>query len=288
MKKIPVAIFCYNRPDKTKNLLKEIEKNQDYKDYNYYFFCDGPKHKQDNKRCDEVLKIVKNFKSKSKRIKKNKINLGLSKNIIGGISFVFKTNNYAIILEDDLSISRNTLKFLSTMLLKYKNDKNIGSISAYSYMHNFNTIKDKLYLIPRHCSWGWATWKNVWVKIRWNNYEIKKKNFSNGGYDLRLLLEGQKKNLINSWAIRFNLFCHNHNLKCIMPRYSFINNLGFDESGTHTKKSYFKNNILRIKKINLKNLVNQKLSENQIVSNKIKYMHRPSVKLLIKLIFNSF
>lgn len=73
-----------------------------------------------------------------------------------------------------------------------------------------------------------------------------------------------------------------------MPRYSFINNLGFDESGTHTKKSYFKNNILRIKKINLKNLVNQKLSENQIVSNKIKYMHRPSVKLLIKLIFNSF
>jgi hypothetical protein len=73
-----------------------------------------------------------------------------------------------------------------------------------------------------------------------------------------------------------------------MPRYSFINNLGFDESGTHTKKSYFKNNILRIKKINLKNLVNQKLSENKIVSNKIKYMHRPSVKLLIKLIFNSF
>ena len=49
MKKIPVAIFCYNRPDKTKNLLKEIEKNQDYKDYNYYFFCDGPKHKQDIK-----------------------------------------------------------------------------------------------------------------------------------------------------------------------------------------------------------------------------------------------
>ena len=183
MKKIPVAIFCYNRPDKTESLLKEIERNQDYKDYNYYFFCDGPKYKQDNKKCDEVLKIVKNFKIKSKRIKKNKINLGLSKNIIGGISFVFKTNNYAIILEDDLSISRNTLKFLSTMLLKYKNDKNVGSISAYSYIHNFNKIKNKLYLIPRHCSWGWATWKKVWVKIRWNNYEIKKKNFSNGGYE---------------------------------------------------------------------------------------------------------
>ena len=118
--------------------------------------------------------------------------------------------------------------------------------------------------------------------------QLKRKNFSNGGYDLRLLLEGQKKNLINSWAIRFNLFCHNHNLKCIMPRYSFINNLGFDESGTHTKKSYFRNNILRIKKNNLNILVNQKPSENKIVSNKIKYMHRPSIKLLIKLIFKFF
>ena len=193
MKKIPVAIFCYNRPDKTKKSLREIERNQDYKNYKYYFFVMDQNIKRILKKCDEVLKIVKKFKIKFKRIKRNKINFGLSKNIIGGISFVFKTNNYAIILEDDLLISRNTLKFLSTMLLKYESNKNIGSISAYSYIHNFDQIKNRLYLISRHCSWGWATWKNVWMKIKWNNYEIKKKDFSRGGYDLGLLLEGQKK-----------------------------------------------------------------------------------------------
>ena len=37
--------------------------------------------------------------------------------------------------------------------------------------------------------------KNVWMKIKWNNCEIKKKDFSRGGYDLGLLLEGQKKKL---------------------------------------------------------------------------------------------
>ena len=73
-----------------------------------------------------------------------------------------------------------------------------------------------------------------------------------------------------------------------MPRYSFVNNLGFDDSGTHTKKSYFRNNVLKLKKINLKTLVNQKPSENEIISNKIRYMHKPSVKLLIKLIFRYF
>ena len=288
MKKIAVVIFCFNRADKTRRLLREIERNQNYKDYHYYFFCDGPKNKEDISKCSEVFEIVKGFKIKFKNIKKNKNNLGLSKNIIDGMNFVFKTNNYAIILEDDLSLSRNTLKFLSTMLLKYENNKNIGSISAYSYLHNFDHIKNKLYLVSRHCSWGWATWKNVWKKIKWNNYDIKKHNFSKGGYDLNLLLEGQKKNLINSWAIRFNLFCHNHDLKCVMPRYSFINNLGFDDTGTHTKKSYFKNNTLIIKKIDLKKLVNQKPSEDEIISSKIKYMHKPSIKLIIKLIFKFF
>ena len=79
--------------------------------------------------------------------------------------------------------------------------------------------------------------ENIWNKINWNDYRIKRDGFSKGGYDLKILLQGQK-NLINSWAIRFNLFCHNNNLKCIMPRYSFVNNLGFDKDGTHTKKDF--------------------------------------------------
>ncbi|WP_440652107.1 glycosyltransferase [Candidatus Pelagibacter sp. HIMB1542] len=288
MKKIPVVIFCYNRPDKIKKLLRCIKNNRDYKNYKYFFFCDGPKSDQDKKKCDEVLKIVKNFRIKNKNIIKNKINFGLSQNVIKGISKVFQTNKYAIILEDDLYISRNTLKFLSSMLIKYKNHNGIGSISAYSYLHNFDKIENNLYLVQRHCSWGWATWKNVWDNINWNNYRINKKNFSNGGFDLWLLLEGQKKNLINSWAIRFNLYCHNNNLKCIMPRFSFINNLGFDENGTHTKKNFFRKNILNIKRININHLMKQKPYESNIISKKIKFMHKPSIKLIIKLVLNFF
>ena len=53
--------FCYNRPDKTKIFWEKLKKS-DYKNYKYYFFCDGPKYKEDIKKCDEVLKIVKNLK----------------------------------------------------------------------------------------------------------------------------------------------------------------------------------------------------------------------------------
>ena len=288
MKKIPIVIFSYNRPDKIKKLLGCIKKNQDYKNYNYFFFFDGPKTNQDIKKCNDVLKIIKNFKIKNKQIKKNIFNIGLSQNVIQGLSKVFQTNKYAIILEDDLFISSNTLAFLSSMLIKYKNRNDIGSISAYSYIHNFDKIENNLYLVSRHCSWGWATWKNIWENINWNNYKIKKENFSNGGFDLRLLLEGQKKNLINSWAIRFNLHCHNNNLKCIMPRFSFVNNLGFDENGTHTKKNFFRQNILNLKKINVKRLIKIKPYENNFISKKIKFMHKPSIKLIAKLILKFF
>jgi hypothetical protein len=51
----------------------------------------------------------------------------------------------------------------------------IGSISGYSYIHNFRNIKNNLYLIPRHCSWGWGTWRRVWTKVKWNHYNIKRK-----------------------------------------------------------------------------------------------------------------
>ena len=100
---------------------------------------------------------------------------------------MFKKNKSAIILEDDLFIAKNTLIFLSTMLKKYEKTNLIGSISAYSYIHNLQNINNNLYLIPRHCSWGWGTWRRVWTKVKWNDYRIKKKSFSNGGFDLNLL-----------------------------------------------------------------------------------------------------
>jgi len=285
---IPIVIFSYNRPSNIYELIKNIKKNNFYKKYKYYFFCDGPKNDRDIEKCLEVQKIIKNFKVKKKNIFIQNKNRGLSKSIIYGLDLVFKHNKSAIILEDDLFIAKNTLSFLSLMLKKYEKADFIGSISGYSYIHNFRNIKNNLYLIPRHCSWGWGTWRRVWTKVKWNHYNIKRKNFSNGGYDLNLLLKGQKKNFIDSWAIRFNLFCHNNNLLCLMPRYSFIDNLGFGKNATHTKNYFFNHKYLILKKNNLKKIVNQLPVSNKNINQKIKNMHKPSIKLFLKIFFIRF
>ncbi|MDA9158871.1 glycosyltransferase, partial [Candidatus Pelagibacter ubique] len=254
---IPIVIFTYNRPSNIYELIKSIKKNYSYKKYRYYFFCDGPKNEKDLEKCLKVQKIIKNFKVNKKKIYIRNKNIGLSRSVICGLDLIFKKNKYAIILEDDLFIAKNTFSFLVSMLKKYEKTDFIGSVSGYSYIHNIQNINDNLYLIPRHCSWGWGTWRSVWTKVKWNNYNIERKNFSNGGYDLSLLLKGQKKNYIDSWAIRFNLFCHNNNLLCLMPRYSFIDNLGFGKNATHTKNYFFNRKNLILKKINLKKILNQ-------------------------------
>ena len=101
----------------------------------------------------------------------------------------------------------------------------------------------------RHCSWCWGTWPRVWNKINWSNYTLlnfKRRKFTDGGFDLPIMLKAQKLKLINSWAIRFNLFCYNNNLLSLAPRYSIVQNNGSLEGATHMsfRSLFIKNEIL--------------------------------------------
>ena len=52
-----------------------------------------------------------------------KKNFGLAKNIVSGINYVFKENDKAIILEDDIIVSPFFLNYMNKNLNIYKNDK---------------------------------------------------------------------------------------------------------------------------------------------------------------------
>lgn len=52
-----------------------------------------------------------------------KNNMGLAKNIILGVTKVLSIKKKAIILEDDILVSENFLKFMNLCLNKYENKK---------------------------------------------------------------------------------------------------------------------------------------------------------------------
>lgn len=296
MKSAPIVIFAYNRPNHLLNLLNSLFLNANIANHNIFFFCDGAKNFKDKKNIILIKKIINRFKKKLKfrKIFYNKKNIGLAKNIINGVTEALKKNQYCIVLEDDLIVNPEAINFLNHYLKLFKNNSRFGSISAHSYLDKMKELYNKEYYITkRHCSWCWGTWSRVWNDINWDsiNYQkhflnkSEKKLFSLAGNDLNLLLWGQYKRFINSWAIRFNYFCFKKKLLSFQPRYSMIENRGRDFSGTHEGFSLKDDKI----DINFFPKLLKKINPSKFSSKKvdlfIKNSHRKSLKLIIRHFF---
>mgnify|MGYP006091087937 FL=1 len=286
----PIIIFGYNRPELLKSCLLSLKKYDQLIKHKIYFFCDGPKNDRDRnsiKKIKNILDLVDIKFDKKYFLGKN---CGLAKNIISGVSRVLKKNKAAIILEDDLYLSKNAIPFINFFLNKKKEDKQIGSISAYSYIHNEKFIFNfDCYYSKRHCSWAWGTWTDRWKNVRWESYYVAKHfknkkdilNFDKIGKDLNLLLWAQKNKLINSWAIRFNQNCSNNKLLSIQPRYSLVRNNGHGKNATHQryKKNIYIKNFFRMGSNFFKK--NIKILYHNDINQRVRLMHRKSIRLFI-------
>lgn len=244
--KVPIVVFVYKRLEETKMTIQALKENEMSKDSNLIIFSDSHKEFKDKKevlKVREYLKTITGFKSIE--IFESNQNKGLAQSIIDGVSQVFEKYEKAIILEDDLLVSSDFLKYMNETLDFYKNDTRIWSISGYMPELNMKNISKKnVYLIPRACSWGWGTWKDRWEKNDWEikNYEKEKKIkifknlFNIGGNDLFLSLRKQVEFKGKSWAIRW---CYNqtkNGMYTIYPFKSKVKNIGFGENATHSYK----------------------------------------------------
>tara|TARA_B110000503_G_C7122356_1_gene403069 strand:+ start:772 stop:1689 length:918 start_codon:yes stop_codon:yes gene_type:complete len=270
MKKLaPIALFVYNRLDHLKSTIFALKKNYLAKSSELIIFSDGPK-KDINNDDIEILK-VRNYLTKIKGFKKITIikrshNLGLSNNIVTGISKVIKKYKKIIILEDDLVPSKFFLQYMNDGLEIYKKAKNVASIHAYTYP--INDIKkrirqDTFFLKGADC-WGWATWARAWKTFDKNGFNLLKKikknkminsfNF-NDSYDYFQMLQDQVDKKNDSWAIRWYASCFLNDMYTLYPVTTLIKNIGISNIGTHSKfdlmnlgnKKFFKTNY-KIKK----------------------------------------
>ena len=91
-----------------------IKKLQKFKNTNF-FFCDGPKNYSDYEKINKIKFILDNSKIKFNKKVFYKKNLGLSSNIINNVSYVLNREKAAIIIEDDLYLEKNAIKFINLM-----------------------------------------------------------------------------------------------------------------------------------------------------------------------------
>lgn len=248
-----ILLFLYNRPAHTQKTMDAIFKSLNNNLIKLHIFVDGPKNKEDKDKQVELKKIMAKYDGINKNIKLIKYyseeNKGLANSIISGVSKVFLQENtdFVIVLEDDIVISTKFVQYMNNMNERLKNDQKIWSISGFnpiaSEISEKGLLKSGDYFIhARASSWGWATWKDRWEKNDWSTENLFKKidsstkdKIKNTSPDILPMLDDQLKGRIDSWAVRWVVNQFLNKSETVYPRLSLVQNIGFDDLGTHTK-----------------------------------------------------
>lgn len=246
----PIVVFTYNRLETLQQLILSLNNCEEAKESELYIFSDGPKSPADNMliiKVREYIKTITGFKQVTTF--NSEVNKGLAKSIIGGVTTMFERYNSLIVLEDDLQVSKNFLRYMNESLCYYENEKRVFSISGYNIpMSESLNYKYDTYLTFRASSWGWASWKDRWQIIDWEVKDFKqfRKNpekiraFNRAGSDMFGMLERQQEGKIDSWAIRWCFHQYKNNYYSVYPMVSKIKNGGFNEmaSNSHSYNRY--------------------------------------------------
>ena len=248
--KAPIILFVYNRPWHTQQTVEALQKNDLALESDLYIFADGSKKdatEEQKEKIQQVRKYIHNISGfKSVTIFEKEKNCGLANSVIAGTTEIINKFGKVIVVEDDLVTSKYFLKFMNEALDFFENNERIFSVSGYAYpaktMEIPRNYKHDIYLSYRHGSWGWGTWQNRWNSVDWKVSDFNdfsqnadfQKTFNRGGADMSGMLKDQMEGKIDSWAIRFDYSLFKQNKFNIRPVKSLVNNVGLDNSGTHT------------------------------------------------------
>jgi hypothetical protein len=235
---VPVLLICFNRPDTTQVVFDKIRAARPEK---LYVAVDGPRaHKVGEDLLVEKVKAIVNQVDWpcETHYKFNPTNYGCAVTVSSSIHWVFETEEYAIILEDDIVAPLAFFRFAQEMLFRYKDDERIGIISG----NNFTPIPlqdDSDYFFAKYGhSWGWATWKRFWDSFDLN-IEVNEKHLSMDFlntisnsreealfYKKRFRMMKKRGAGNNIWDVVANYVSRINNRMNIIPRVNLTSNIG--------------------------------------------------------------
>lgn len=245
---ISVSLIFYNRPQYLKHTFDAISS---YRPSRLYLIQDGPRNDDDKVKIQMCRDIVENINWNCKVTKiYSDINLGCGERVYSGLNKVFEEEEFTVVIEDDIVISKDFLPFCKELSERYMNDERIGIISGMNHIGIYQEAPAS-YFYSRNggAIWGWGTWRRVWKKIDWNlkchNDEYIKQTFAQSivpnrvGKKLLSILSEKYNSIQNnvkqtSWSFQFGFTtCYLQYRLNIVPKVNLIKNIGL--TGVHSK-----------------------------------------------------
>lgn len=243
--KSPIAMMVFNRPEKTYKVFQEVKKVKPKK---LFVIADGPRNKNDLKKCEDTKNIFNNIDWDCEVFKNfSNENMGCSKRGYTGFSWVFDNVKQAIFLEDDCLPNESFFEFCDDLLEKYENDNRVMLISGTNQMGKWEKGGYSYHFSKFGGIWGWASWKRAWdfyeYDIKdWNDENLKRllKNRLNiFQFISRKTIYDQITNKnaeFSSWAYQWGFSRIIQSGLAISPSVNLITNIGAGADATNTKK----------------------------------------------------
>jgi len=244
----PVVMFVYNRADHFSRTFEALNRCPEAAQSDLYIFSDGAKREKDAEKVREVRDAVELGKKTSRfqsiTVCESPENRGLAASVIAGVTEVIEKYGRVIVLEDDCVPSPFFLKYMNQCLEYYRDNERVGAVAGFTpqlpYPERFS---DDVFFTYRSCSCAWATWKECWDNVDWELAEISEfyrnpeliRKLNSNGNDRFIRLYRQTKGNGSSWSVRFGAHLVRKDLLTVYPRYSYIQNIGCDASGVHSR-----------------------------------------------------
>ncbi len=245
----PVVIFAYNRAKKLKACIDSLSSCDGHEDTEVFIFADGARDENDGDAVSRVRTYLDSLKEEHAfgrlHIVKRPANWGLAANVIDGVGSVIEGAGKVIVLEDDLTVTKDFLIYMNAALDFYRDDAKIWSVTGFTWpVSDFSDYGHDIYYSYRACSLGWGTWKDRWETVDWDMKRYDdvmsdrrlRRRFERGGRDMTRILKDQKAGLVDSWAIRWCLSQSLQDRYTVYPVRSLVKNTGNDGSGTNDLK----------------------------------------------------
>lgn len=240
----PICLFVYKRYDTTKLMLESLLACPECADSELYVFMDEARNDSEADDVEKVRALFDNLQGfKTIHPYPARMNKGMARSVIDGVTTVLEKHESIIVLEDDLVVAPDFLTFMNAALEAYRDRSDIWSISGYTPTLKEIEQYDKngVFLVPRAQCWGWATWSDRWETVDWEvsdfNYlarnKKRRKAFDMGGNDLFRTLEMEHRERIESWAVRWAYAASKQKMWTVNPMLSKVQNIGLKSSTSH-------------------------------------------------------
>jgi hypothetical protein len=238
----PIIVFAFNRPRHLKKTLDALAACPESQSSDLRIYCDAARKDSEAEQVAAVRSLAKSeSRFASCTVIEATINMGLARSIIAGVTATVEQFGRVIVLEDDIVVTPNFLKFMNSGLDFYDSKPEVASVCAYMYPINPDGLPPTFFLKGTDC-WGWATWKRAWdifepdgIKLlnQINSRNLRWAFDLDGSYPYCKMLQDQIAGKNNSWAIRWHASAYLKGMMSCFPNKSLVQNIGLDGSGTH-------------------------------------------------------